>query len=175
MQTGVLPERAGEELARVGDLLAREQYLDFIKGRMFRQTLLCRAELALDRSPRPDAHRALLRSPPRRGPATPRSAMASVSFEGPTGATLTTDHPLVIKALGRVGESWPAAVWVRDLLPERSSREDRRAVCDALLRCYAGNLVQLHMRRPALTTAVSERPEASPLARHQASSGRPRH
>jgi hypothetical protein len=28
------------------------------------------------------------------------------------------------------------------------------------------------MRRPALTTSVSERPEASPLARHQAGSGR---
>ena len=26
-------------------MIRREQYLDFIKGRMFRQTLLCRAEL----------------------------------------------------------------------------------------------------------------------------------
>ena len=33
--------------------MRREQYLDFLKGRMFRQTLLCRAELAIDRTPRP--------------------------------------------------------------------------------------------------------------------------
>ena len=32
----------------------REQYLDFLKARMFRQTLLCRAELAIDRTPRPE-------------------------------------------------------------------------------------------------------------------------
>jgi methyltransferase-like protein len=171
MQTGVLPERAGEELARVGDLLAREQYLDFIKGRMFRQTLLCRAELALDRSPRALLTERLAVSSPAR-PSDGQDRDGRVRFEGPTGATLTTDHPLVIEALERVGESWPDAVWVRDLLPERRRDEDRRAVCNALLRCYAGNLVQLHTRRPALTTAVSERPEAGPLARHQAGSGR---
>ena len=40
MQTGPLPE----ELAGV-DAIAREQYLDFFKGRMFRQTLLCHADV----------------------------------------------------------------------------------------------------------------------------------
>jgi len=45
------------------------------------------------------------------------------------------------------------------------------AVCGAVLRCYAANLVQLHATPPPLTTSVSERPEASPLARHQARSG----
>jgi methyltransferase-like protein len=170
MQTGVLPEQASEELARVGDPLAREQYLDFIKGRMFRQTLLCRAGLALDRSPRPLLTVRLAASSPVR-PSNGPDRDGRVRFEGPTGATLSTDNQLVIEALERVGESWPDAVWVRDLLPEPGGDEDRRAVCDALLRSYAGNLVQLHTRRPALTTAVSERPEAGLLARHQAGSG----
>jgi|SRR5215211_201348 len=169
-QTGVLPGQAGEDLARVGDPLAREQYLDFLKGRMFRQTLLCRAELALDRSPRPLLTLRLAASSPAR-PSDGRDRNGRVRFEGPTGATLTTDHPLVIKALERVGKAWPDAIWVRDLLPEHPADDDRHAVCDAVLRCYAGNLVQLHMRRPALTTSVSERPQASPLARHQAGSG----
>jgi hypothetical protein len=52
MQTGVLPDEVAGELLAVEDPIRREQYLDFLKGRIFRQTLLCRAELALDRSPR---------------------------------------------------------------------------------------------------------------------------
>ena len=44
-------------------------------------------------------------------------------------------------------------------------------MCGAVLRCYAANLAQLHAAPPPLTTSVSERPEASPLARHQARSG----
>jgi hypothetical protein len=70
-----------------------------------------------------------------------------------------------------VGRSWPGAVWVRELIPEDASEADRVAVCGAVLRCYAANLAQLHVTPPPLTTSVSERPEASPLARHQARSG----
>jgi hypothetical protein len=73
--------------------------------------------------------------------------------------------------LERVGRAWPGATWVRDLFPEDATEEDRVAVCGALLRSYAANLVQLHAMPPPLTTSVSERPEASPLARHQARSG----
>src|SRR4029453_10161541 len=113
-----------------------------------RQTLLCRAELPLDHSPRPLLTVRLAISSPAR-PSNAPHRDGRVRFEGPTGATLTTDHPLVIEALERVGESWPAAVWVRDLLPEHRRDEDRRAVCDALLRCFAGNLLQPHIARRA--------------------------
>jgi hypothetical protein len=70
-----------------------------------------------------------------------------------------------------VGHSWPGAIWAHDLIPDDASEADRVAVCGAILRCYAANLVQLHATSPPLTTSVSERPEASPLARHQARSG----
>ena len=53
MQTGVLSDALANELLGIEDVIRREQYLDFIKGRMFRQTLLCRAELEFDRSPPP--------------------------------------------------------------------------------------------------------------------------
>jgi hypothetical protein len=169
MQTGVLPEPLSEELLRVEDVIRREQYLDFVKGRMFRQTLLCRAELELDRRPRPLIVEDLAVSSPTH-PTGASDGEGRVTFEGPTGSTLTTDHRLVTRALERVGRSWPGAVWVRELIPEDASDADRAAVCGALLRCYAANLVQLHATPPPLTVSVSERPEASPLARHQARS-----
>jgi hypothetical protein len=170
MQTGVLPDAVSEELLRVEDHVRREQYLDFVKGRMFRQTLLCRAELEVDRSPDPLVVERLAVSSPARAAGAPDGA-GRVTFEGPTGSTLTTDHPLVVRALERIGGGWPGAVQVRELIPPEASEEDRAAVCGALLRSYAGNLVQLHAAPPALTLEAGERPEASPLARHQARSG----
>ena len=169
MQTGVLPDPVAHELLGVEDPIRREQYVDFVKGRMFRQTLLCRAELEVDRSPEPLVVEDLAVSSPAR-PAGPAEG-GRVTFEGPTGATMTTDHPLVSDALERVGRGWPAAIPVRDLIPGDASEADRMAVCDAILRCYAANLIQLHATPPPLTTSVSERPEASALARHQARSG----
>src|SRR5215203_432115 len=140
MQMGVLPEPLSDELLRVDDVIRREQYLDFIKGRMFRQTLLCRAELELDRSPQPLIVEDLAVSSPAQPTGAP-DRKGGVTFEGPTGSTLTTDHPLVCRALERVGRGWPGALWVRDLIPEAASEAERFAVCGALLRCYAANLV----------------------------------
>jgi ubiquinone/menaquinone biosynthesis C-methylase UbiE len=169
MQTGVLSDEVAGELLAVEDPIRREQYLDFLKGRMFRQTLLCRAELAVDRSPRPLALEGLAVASPARPAGEPDPA-GRVTFEGPSGSALTTDHPLVRRALERVGRSWPAAIWVRELIPRGAGEADRVAICGSLLRCYAGNLVQLHTAPPDLTTSIGERPEASPLARHQARS-----
>jgi hypothetical protein len=66
--------------------------------------------------------------------------------------------------------SWPAAVWVRDLAPEAPDAE-RAALCDALLRSYAANVVALHVHPPRLTTAPGDTPRVSALARHQAAAG----
>jgi SAM-dependent methyltransferase len=169
MQTGVTAEPVAEALLGVQDPIRREQYLDFLKGRMFRQTLLCGAEQELDRTPRPLALERLAVSTPARraGEGEPDG---NVTFEGPTGSTLTTDHPLVVDALERVGRAWPAAVWVREIGAGASAAE-RRALCDALLRSYAANLVQLHAYPPSVTTTPGERPRASALARHQAGTG----
>src|SRR5215211_1851772 len=170
MQIGTVPEPVAGELLGVEDPLRREQYLDFLKGRMFRQTLLCRKEHSLDRSPRPAVLARMAVSTPAKARGEP-GAGGQTTFEGPSGSTLTTDHRLVVGALERLGRSWPAALWVRELMPARASESERAALCDALLRCYAGNLVQLHVHPPGLATSAGELPEASPLARHQARSG----
>jgi SAM-dependent methyltransferase len=170
LQTGVVPDAVSDALREVGDVVRREQYLDFLKGRMFRQTLLCGAEARIDRRPRPEVVEQFAVSSPARAR---RDAEADerMTFEGPAGSTLTTDHPLVARALERVCERWPAAVTVRELLAGETQEHDRSAVCDALLRAYGANLVQLHVCPPALSLSPGERPEASPLARHQAREG----
>ncbi len=155
MDASVLPP----QLAAAG-ALEREQYLDFFKGRMFRQTLLCHAE-AEPREPGPDAVRGMLASTPARpvGEARP----GRVEFRGPRGASLTTDHDAVKRAFVRLGEAWPAPLPVAEL--------GDGAVVETLRRAYAANLVQLHVWAPELATAPSERPAASALARLQAAEG----
>lgn len=165
MQIGAASEPAADALLAVEDPVRREQYLDFLKGRMFRQTLLCRAEQAIDRTPRPAVVEGLAVSTQAQ-----RSA-DGLTFESPTGSTLTTDHPLVIDALERAARSWPGALWVRELIAPGAPEAERVALCDALLRSYAANLVALHVHPPALTTAPGDAPRTSALARHQAGTG----
>ena len=143
------------------DAIAREQYLDFFKGRMFRQTLLCHAEVAPS-EPAPGVVRGMLATAPVRpaGDVVP----GRVEFVGPRGASLTTDHEEVKRALVRLGEAWPAAVPVAQL-------GDDDAVGETLLRAYLANFVQLHVWAPDIATAPSERPVASAIARLQAAEG----
>jgi hypothetical protein len=170
MQIGAATEPAAQALLAIEDPVRREQYLDFLKARMFRQTLLCRAELAIDRTPRPEVLERLAVATQARARGEP-GADGAQAFEGPTGSTLTTDHPLVIDALRRAADAWPAAPWVRDLLGPQAGEAARTALCDALLRSYAANLVLLHVHPPRLTTTPGDAPRTSALARHQARSG----
>ena len=169
MQIGAAPEPAADALLAVEDPVRREQYLDFLKGRMFRQTLLCRAEQAIDRTPRPAVVEQLAFST--QAQARGERGAEGLTFESPTGSTLTTDHPLVIEALQRAARSWPAAVWVRELIAPVAPDAERTALCDALLRSYAANLVALHVHPPALTTTPGATPRTTALARHQAANG----
>jgi SAM-dependent methyltransferase len=156
MQADILPPGLG------GDTIEREQYLDFFKGRMFRQTLLCPAE-AEPSEPAAGVVRDMLAASPTRAERDPL-APGKVEFRGPLGGTLTTDHDPVKRALVRLGEAWPAAVPVAEL-----GASD--AVCETLLRAFAVNFVQLHVWAPPIATEPPERPVASALARLQVASG----
>ena len=170
MQTACCPSVAVEELALAGkDVLKREQYLDFVNGRMFRQTLLCRAELEIDRSPQPLIVEPLTISFPRRRPAFPIGRAGSPSRA----------HGLHADDRSPTGHSGPGACGQQLARCHLGARPDPRERerggppgglrrGPALLR---GEPCSVARAPPPLTTSVSERPEASPLARHQARSG----
>ena len=164
MQLGALPEQLRQALLTISDPLRREQYLDFLKERMFRQTLLCHAGVHVDRTPQPERLAALAVSGPLRWSS---DDSGRVTFVGAGGAHLTTVHPLVIGALQEVGDAWPAAAWIAQLAPDGKLG----TICDALLRCYAANLVRLHVHPPAVSTVAPARPQVSALARLEAAQG----
>lgn len=158
-----LPEHVAAALEQLpDDVVLREQYMDFIRNRMFRQTLLCHAEAELARMIGPEALAALWIASP------VRLAADGVTFHGPRGSSMRTHDPLVRRALTTIGESWPQAVAFADLA-ERS--EDRRRLGGVLLRAAAAALVQLHTHPPRVARRPGSRPVASALARLQAARG----
>ena len=182
-QAGVFPANVVAVLNQMADsLISKEQYLDFLKGRRFRQTLLCHAACELDRIPRPERMAQFSFASPLRTEA-PRAELQSraiVTFAGPLKSSIGTNNHLIKGALAALGEAWPRAVHFRDLLAVAqiacgrrsgcdgpSVDEDVRVLGDMLLRAYAGGIVEVYGHPPRFALQTGERPVASPLARLQ--------
>lgn len=171
MQTETYPEPVREALERFAgtDIVAKEQYLDFIKGRRFRQTLLCREEVVLHRSPRPDRIMELyVASEARPASAQPdlREGVAE-EFRGPRGALLQTDSAVAKAALCRLVKAWPQSIHFSHL----SAGDDAARLAEILFQGYRVGLLELHTLLPQFASRAGEHPVASPLARLQVQHG----
>ena len=148
----------------------QEQALDFLRVRMYRQTLFCRA--AAQRNDIPDRNTldALHAYSPLR-PADRNAQLQDeslVQFEGRHDARMKTDHPAVKQAFAALGEAWPGSRPVAELT-ERA--DDPDAVRQAILGGHTAGLVQLTSHAPGITTTIGDRPQVSALARLQAANG----
>ncbi len=182
-QAGVFPAEVVAVLNQIADsLVAKEQYLDFLKGRRFRQTLLCHAACELDRIPRPERMARYYLASPLRSDSPPLDVRtpAVVAFAGPLKSSIRTNNPLIKAALTALGEAWPQAAHFHDLLAGArascgrgnghdgpSIDEDVRVLGDLLLRAYAGGIIEVYGHPPRFALQPGERPVASPLARLQ--------
>ena len=168
MQYGALPQELQARLAQTDDVVEREQLVDFLKQRMFRQTLLCHASVTPDPQPRPERLRAMAAAGSIEWEVVDEDS-GRFAFTSSGGSRLETDHPLLVVALQRIAASWPAGVWLEDLAGGDDAGDEARAViCEALLPCFAANLVRLHVHPPMPTVVPGPRPRTSPLARIQA-------
>jgi methyltransferase-like protein len=161
------------------DFIRREQYLDFLRNRLFRRSLLCRAGIRINRQMSPatvkDMHIAALGRPKSAQPDIQSDAVEE--FEAPDGAKVTTNHPLVKAMLICAFENWPRPLpfaALCDLVSEKLRQAGSALVADAdvlaeaTLHCFLSNVVELHVQPPPFVLDVAERPVASPLARLQA-------
>lgn len=164
--------------------IVREQYLDFFKGRSFRQTLLCRKELKLGRTLLPERAVQLLVT----GEVRPVKADAElfadgpVDFQGPNEAVIATGHPIAKAALMHLGEVFPLSVRFDDLfeIARRRAGQDagnadaergRKELAEFMVQVHAKGFVELHTHQPHFVTQISERPTVSRLARIEIQNG----
>ncbi len=165
-----------------GDIVRSEQYRDFLGLKGFRQTLLCRKEVALLRGLHPENLASLAVSGEIRPALEPPAAPdAPEQFLGWKNTNLETDRPLVKAALRRLGPVWPAAIPFCDLLAqarndlgrvgEKQAAEDREELAMALLEASIAGILELCTHRPRMVVEPSEKPKASALARLQLERG----
>ena len=169
------------------DLIHTEQYLDFLRNRMFRQTLLCHAHVTPNYTLSPEQLAPMhIASAAKPVSAQPGLAGTTVEqFRAPDGATLSSADPIVKAAMVHLAEVFPQTVPFDTLRAVARARlgeskpdaalvaRDTQQLGNCLLSCYmsAANLVELHLHSPRLVLEISPRPVASPLARLQAATG----
>jgi 2-polyprenyl-3-methyl-5-hydroxy-6-metoxy-1,4-benzoquinol methylase len=142
-----------------GDRIRKEQYMDFLNGRAFRQTLLCREEVRLAAEAIPGRIGAFHIS------TSLRPAEKAGEFVTASGRKIETNHPVIQRKLRHLHEITPSTLPVSEITGGDPLIEK------FLFQLYAANYVQLHSHPPFFTLTPGERPEASALARYQAVKG----
>jgi methyltransferase-like protein/SAM-dependent methyltransferase len=163
------------------DLLHMEQYMDFLRNRMFRQTLLVHDSVTLNHALRPELLQSMYvaASATPTSPETPDFTSTELQqFTTPAKKTLTTQDPIMKAAIALLAASWPAPIAFEELLAaarEKSgqpqSADDQRNLAARLLHCYSAALLELSLTPAAFTASISDKPVASPYARYRAGLG----
>jgi SAM-dependent methyltransferase len=166
------------------DPVRQEQYLDFLRNRTFRWTLLCHQGMALDHQPAPERMAGFWLS----GLTQPATPDAEVTTNEPLefrseNISVSVNQPLAKATLSELSLAWPLPVAfealaqrVRDRLKSAhvsglTADNYRPALCSALLTFYRSNLVRLGVSSPPFTTEIGEFPRTSALVRRQAARG----
>jgi len=153
----------GDRVATLAtDVLEREQYLDFLRARRFRQTLLCRKGVTLQHAPGPEVMESLLFS-------SPAKRLDDGQVQGLRGVCLTGAHEAVYRVVSALGEMYPLPLAFEDLLPYAG---DREGLCNMLLGLVVAGFCNIHIFDFPCEESVTEKPRASRLARYQASKSR---
>lgn len=182
MGTQNLPAEARGFLDSLDDIVEREQYLDLLRGRIFRQTLFCHKNVKVDRKVESNAiDRFLISSSLRpNGPNPDLPSTKIEKFIGFNNASIELDQPLAKAALAILGNVWGRAVAFPDLIENAKllltehgyigdDWDHQTDIVRMILLqvAMASNMVELHVHQPQGFTEVSETPELSALARWQ--------
>ena len=174
------------------DQIMAEQYMDFLRNRMFRETLLCLDRVQPNWEVKPESLRVLHVASPAKPvdaenkpvPTIDLATDSKLSFKSPSGMSMATDRPLLKAAMQVLGTTYPGTVpfdalrkQARELLgggtgDERQMAEDTVTIAVGLLNCYMGSdLVELHGMPITFVRTPGDKPVAMPLARAQAVRG----
>ncbi len=187
MSTGNLPEGVREKLRRFSrNEIETEQYMDFLRNRTFRQTLLCHDDIHVERPASPQQMMKLrVASDALPDALPPEGATADTVVYRRGNPKLTTTNAIVKSAMHHLKTIWPASIPFRELarisgcassgVSEKSGREvmssDTEKLATLLLRCCETSVIDLHFTAPRFTKTPGQFPTVSSLARTQATQG----
>jgi methyltransferase-like protein len=187
-----LPREATQVLqSMASDRIEMEQYMDFLRNRTFRHSLLCHRSAQLSNQIDMDALGDFYVASSAKMDADVDLLDSSVvKFSDGGAASIATNHPVSKIAFDVMQRGWPTFYQINELLslayakiselsegtfhPEQLSAEhckvDRKVLAANLLKAYAtsDNLLRLFYERPNVTSVLSEFPRASAWMRLQA-------
>jgi methyltransferase-like protein len=168
------------------DQIQAEQYMDFLRNRTFRETLLCKESATPNWTVQPDAVRVLHVAsgskpvPPAEGqPAHNLHDESPLTYRTPSGMNITTHRALLKCAMAVLQDAFPGTLPFDALRRQarerlggvdtsnpRQAAEDANLIALGLLNTYlSSDLIELHGMPINFVRTISERPVALPLAR----------
>lgn len=163
------------------DIVQMEQYMDFVRCRYFRKTLVCRSAVRLNRTLTPAVVKDLLLASDAAPPAgewalDPAQTMA---FESAGGYKISCKSALTKTAMRILQREWPLPIAFPDLLASSKAEAasagfpaDEPAaeefLAGEILTGMAAGVVEWRLTPVPFTTIVADMPSATALARLQA-------
>ncbi len=185
MVTNFSPQVA-ETLRKIApDIVRMEQYMDFVRNRTFRQTLLTHANVPITRALNAQSVREFHIASAARAVSSKPSVDQGVpeQFRSNNNATLSTAHAITKAAFLVLAEHWPQTMLFEALVlaaaarvagnvaevPDAAQLEAMRArLATDLFQSYSAGLIELRIRPIKVGVAGAVKPVASPVARAQA-------
>ena len=145
------------EGAPAGDIVEREQYLDFLLCRRFRETILCHKHVTLDRNLDPGRM-------PQFHFAAPCRILEDGAIEGLHSMRISPGQPALERIAAALGDSYPLPLPYEELLPYGEGSDLARI----LFAFVSSGFAMLHVHDFPCEETVTARPKASRLVRYQA-------
>jgi methyltransferase-like protein len=168
------------------DIIQMEQFMDFLRNRMFRQTLLCHKNIQVQRHLKPEHLKGKYISAnlePMRKPFDVTSNSME-EFRALNGVTISTSDAIMKVALVHLADAWPQAVQFDALLSDARQclnsgpvhdvarlAEDAETFGNDILKCVVTRLADVLLRPTAAVTKASQSPLTTRVARRQGDTG----
>jgi len=176
------PPAVREVLTRLSrNVVEIEQYMDFLRNRAFRETLLCHANVAIDRAVSAERITGLFigSSLAPENEAPDPTADVEERFRDAGGAEVAVQHPLSRTMLRRLAALWPRNERFSDLVAHAAEQSganspdprDVQLAAETLLQCFAAGLIEFDVLPSTCADASVDRPAVSALNRLQAQAG----
>jgi|SRR5579883_427519 len=162
------------------DLIQLEQYLDFVRNRMFRSSLVCAMDVPLVRDINVDLLQQMYISSPAVRQESPAKdpqgkILAGVTFAVDGAGTVTTADPVPIAVLEALGRAWPESMEFDQLANALvaagtldSTKEVRHRLATVLMDLVAFAAISLSVGPARCAGRISGPPKVTSLARYLA-------
>lgn len=165
------PEEVQDRITKLSrDVIRLEQYLDFLRNRMFRRSLLVRNDVEIRREFKAEDVMNLNVASPMR---STLNELSQRHFKHPNGGGITADNSITTRALEELERVYPGDLHFEELCRTvgATTQNARFTLAAGILKCVISDLLVLRPSTAPISISYGEKPEATSLAKIQAAKG----